>query len=193
MDPLAGVRSEPMTLHRYLYANANPVNFSDPSGLFSGGFSGLAVSMAIGGIINGILAAIFSNHSPDTKAFWGDVGKGVLIGALTAPVGGLFAKVLAPLARLTIRPLLSLLGNMQRIVLTGRGPVGRMLVQISRFLFNTNVKYPPVNSTFLGRTLQRLFPNVEWQHHHVLIQQAWSRLGGLREHQVPPEPLSKDP
>ena len=26
---------EPVTLHKYLYANANPVKYSDPSGMFS--------------------------------------------------------------------------------------------------------------------------------------------------------------
>ena len=31
-DPFEGVRREPLTLHRYLYGNANPVAFVDPSG-----------------------------------------------------------------------------------------------------------------------------------------------------------------
>ncbi|HZB46119.1 MAG TPA: hypothetical protein VE360_12775, partial [Pyrinomonadaceae bacterium] len=29
-----------------------------------------------------------------------------------------------------------------------------------------------------GRLLQRAFPNVRWEQHHVFIQQAWSRAGG---------------
>ncbi len=178
MDPFGGFKTDPISLHRYLYAHGNPVDRDDPTGLFSGGLTGLGVSMAIGGIVSGIFAGIFSNHSPDTKEFWGDVGKGVAFGALTAPVGGLFAKVFAPFAKLTIRPLLSLLGRLGRVVLTGKGPTGKLFVKISRFFFNTNVKYPPVKSTFLGRALQRLFPNVQWQQHHVFIQQAWSRSGG---------------
>ena len=35
MDTFEGIQNSPMTLHKYLYANANPVSFSDPSGRFS--------------------------------------------------------------------------------------------------------------------------------------------------------------
>jgi RHS repeat-associated protein len=35
MDPFAGLSSEPSSLHRYLYANADPPNTSDPSGEFA--------------------------------------------------------------------------------------------------------------------------------------------------------------
>lgn len=179
MDPFGGVTTDPLSLHRYLYANLDPVDHVDPTGLyFSGGLTGLVATMAIGALINGIFSAVFSNHSPGTKEFWGDVGQGAVIGALTAPVGGIFAKALAPLARATIRPLLSLLGRISAVTLRGRGPAGQMLVRLSRNFFNTNAHYPPVNSTFLGRTLQRLFPNVQWEQHHVFIQQAWSRVGG---------------
>ena len=34
-DPFEGNFEIPATLHRYLYANANPVNFRDPSGYFT--------------------------------------------------------------------------------------------------------------------------------------------------------------
>ncbi|GBC61020.1 Rhs family protein [Desulfonema ishimotonii] len=34
-DPYAGRQSEPVTLHKYLYANANPVMYNDPSGKIS--------------------------------------------------------------------------------------------------------------------------------------------------------------
>jgi RHS repeat-associated protein len=34
-DTYAGRQAEPLTLHKYLYANANPGNLSDPSGLFA--------------------------------------------------------------------------------------------------------------------------------------------------------------
>ena len=37
MDPFAGLVSEPMTLHPFLYAAADPVNKTDPSGRFSVG------------------------------------------------------------------------------------------------------------------------------------------------------------
>ncbi len=35
MDRFSGVLRNPVTLHRFLYANANPVNFVDPTGYFS--------------------------------------------------------------------------------------------------------------------------------------------------------------
>ncbi len=34
MDPFQGLETEPVTLHKYLYANADPVNTTDPTGLF---------------------------------------------------------------------------------------------------------------------------------------------------------------
>ncbi|MBP0002666.1 MAG: RHS repeat-associated core domain-containing protein, partial [Cyanobacteria bacterium SBC] len=44
-DTYEGRIGEPITLHKYLYGNANPVNFVDSSGLNAGGFLGLAPSM----------------------------------------------------------------------------------------------------------------------------------------------------
>jgi RHS repeat-associated protein len=38
-DPLMGNSGDPQSLHRYLYANADPVNFTDPTGMFSLGES----------------------------------------------------------------------------------------------------------------------------------------------------------
>lgn len=35
IDEYSGSVFEPVSLHKYLYANANPVMFSDPSGYFS--------------------------------------------------------------------------------------------------------------------------------------------------------------
>ncbi len=34
MDPWLGNNQDPITLHKYLYANANPASYKDPSGLF---------------------------------------------------------------------------------------------------------------------------------------------------------------
>lgn len=44
-DPFQGVPTTPMSLHRYLYGNANPVNFIDPTGEI-----GLAEQIAVGTI-----------------------------------------------------------------------------------------------------------------------------------------------
>jgi RHS repeat-associated protein len=47
LDSFGGLAFEPLTIHKYLYAGANPANHTDPSGLFfGGGFSG-AISGAI--------------------------------------------------------------------------------------------------------------------------------------------------
>jgi RHS repeat-associated protein len=54
-DPLDATASDPASLHRYLYAYADPVNRTDPTGLF-GDFSlgGLGAAMAIGATLNAI-------------------------------------------------------------------------------------------------------------------------------------------
>ncbi len=59
IDPFAGLAFEPLTLHRYLYAGANPVDFVDPSGLVVGGFSGL-IAGAIASI-QGRIASLSSS------------------------------------------------------------------------------------------------------------------------------------
>jgi hypothetical protein len=53
-----------------------------------------------------------------------------------------------------------------------------MVVNMSRWIFNTNNAYPNVASTWLGRMLKKLYPSVKWEQHHVFVQQAWSRAGG---------------
>jgi RHS repeat-associated protein len=54
-DPLDPTANDPASLHRYLYAYADPVNRTDPTGLF-GDFSigGLGAAMAIGATLNAI-------------------------------------------------------------------------------------------------------------------------------------------
>jgi hypothetical protein len=176
MDEFEGVRHDPLTLHKYLYANANPADNIDPSGHFS--IAGMAMTMAIGGIINAMVGMIFSQHSPTSSEFWGEAAWNFGVGAVTAPVGGLAARLLAPLVRATVAPLLQILGRMKPIMLTGgKTAVEKMLVKISRFFVNTNKTYPSVQSTGLGRLLQRVFPSVRWEHHHIFIQQSWSRVG----------------
>ena len=59
MDSWPGSIHEPMSLHKYLYGNANPVNFVDPSGNFAT-LTGLMVGVAI----IGVLVSIPSDHGP---------------------------------------------------------------------------------------------------------------------------------
>jgi len=47
IDPFDGVEEDPRTLHKYLYAHGDPVNFGDPSGLFEFSLAGLNVSINI--------------------------------------------------------------------------------------------------------------------------------------------------
>jgi RHS repeat-associated protein len=42
MDPYPGVTGDPVSLHKYLYANADPVNLIDPSGLSAGEYGMLS-------------------------------------------------------------------------------------------------------------------------------------------------------
>ena len=50
-DTYMGRNSDPITLHKYLYANSDPVSYTDPTGNFSLG------SLSLGSSINGILTA----------------------------------------------------------------------------------------------------------------------------------------
>jgi len=51
MDPFAGNNQDPQSLHKYLYAHCDPINGTDPSGLFFG--------FSIGGVVSAI-ATMFS-------------------------------------------------------------------------------------------------------------------------------------
>ncbi|MBQ3665073.1 MAG: hypothetical protein II919_03090 [Lachnospiraceae bacterium] len=54
MDSYAGTLDNPVSLHKYLYANANPVMYVDPSGNFS--FMESAVAQGIKATINDLIA-----------------------------------------------------------------------------------------------------------------------------------------
>ena len=56
MDTYEGSIYEPDTLHKYLYANGNPVKYSDPTGNFS------AVTMAAGMAINDCVTSAYNVH-----------------------------------------------------------------------------------------------------------------------------------
>ena len=52
LDSHAAASSDPRSLHRYVYAFNDPVNHTDPSGLF--GLGSFSISFSISGILNGI-------------------------------------------------------------------------------------------------------------------------------------------
>ena len=58
MDSYAGSLDNPVSLHKYLYANANPVMYTDPTGYFS--LSESSVAQGIQGVLNNVLAPMFN-------------------------------------------------------------------------------------------------------------------------------------
>uniref|UniRef100_UPI0023DF5DE9 RHS repeat-associated core domain-containing protein n=1 Tax=Argonema antarcticum TaxID=2942763 RepID=UPI0023DF5DE9 len=72
VDPFEGMQKEPMSRHRYLYGNANPVSYTDPSGLFT------LTDVMSGPTLGGILAGIPWAH---VGGVVGTVAAGIGIGA----------------------------------------------------------------------------------------------------------------
>jgi RHS repeat-associated protein len=93
-DVFAGVVSDPQSLHKYLYANGDPLNKTDPTGLFSLPEVSISLvisttlrSMAVGATMGAVFGAL--------DAFLGDrpVGEAALSGAI-------FGAFLGPLGRI---------------------------------------------------------------------------------------------
>lgn len=89
MDTYGGSVFDPVTLHKYLYANANPVSNIDPSGYFSLGEAAtvLAISTVLGGIMGGGIELLRQLIiKPDFKSLdWNKIWEATWKGA----VGGL--------------------------------------------------------------------------------------------------------
>jgi len=184
MDPFGGSSFDPPSLHRYVYANADPVGHLDPTGEWSVAESGLVsgiISSLSAGTVNAVLTTVFNGVAgQETSAE--ELKNAFLIGAITAPVGGVIARAFAPLLRASLEPFLIGIGSLRRVTLVGTTSAWeRFLVKFSRVFFNTNVRYPPVTGTPLGQALKRLVPSIEWQQHHIFIQQAWSRVGSQQQ------------
>ena len=95
MDTYGGTVFDPTSLHKYLYANANPVSYTDPSGYVSLGE--VVVTSTIIGALTGaafgagisILRQLILN--PKGKIDWKEVGKAALIGFGLGAAFGLVA------------------------------------------------------------------------------------------------------
>ena len=178
MDSYEGDADSPLSLHKYLYASLDPVDRLDPSGNFD--TVDFAISVAISATIDAISAAYIYQDHPSGE-FWTQVGlgflKGATIGAATYGLGSIALKAAAPLLRATFEPIFAAVGRLQSISLVGASGWDEVLVRISRFFLNTNKTYPAVGDTVVGRILQKLFPEIEWEMHHIFVQQAWSRVG----------------
>lgn len=92
-DPFGGELRDPVSLHRYLYANANPVTFADPSGQFTEGLPALLNSFAItvgnivrtaviGGLAQGALQFV-TTGKVDVYAVARTIGVGIVTGGFT--------------------------------------------------------------------------------------------------------------
>lgn len=85
-DPFSGTAEDPVSLHRYLYANANPIMYTDPSGMESFTLKG---QMAVGAIINVTISLVsdyLSNASPTEMITNAVIAAG--FGAAGGAVGG---------------------------------------------------------------------------------------------------------
>ena len=58
MDSYAGSLDNPVNLHKYLYANANPVMYTDPTGYFS--LAESSVAQGIQSVLNNVLTPMFN-------------------------------------------------------------------------------------------------------------------------------------
>ena len=84
MDTFAGIIRDPYSLHKYLYAHANPVNMIDPSGYMS-----MTEMTVTGGIIGGMSGIYIYHvtHAPEERDALGYVtwgAGGATIGSLLA-------------------------------------------------------------------------------------------------------------
>ena len=82
MDPYSGSIYDPTSLHKYLYANASPVNFTDPTGYFS--IPELLASFQIHGVMNTLRCVALSALR---NAAIGGIS-GAVFGGIDAALGG---------------------------------------------------------------------------------------------------------
>ncbi len=158
-DTWMGNSSDPVTLHKYLYANADPVMYTDPTGKF--GLSSLSVGSAINGVL--LTANIgFTSYSIFDVAMSDDsVGvKSSKIGALIllAGVGGSYSKIIASKLGVTVGQLTSRVG-VWALPATQRG------VQIERKLASTTY----AGWFNVGQLNRGFFPLVDFQLGKTLV------------------------
>ncbi len=107
LDPFFGNLNDPQSLHKYTYAHNDPVNMTDPTGLF--GLGGISISMSLGtgmrsmnisatlaglnglmgGFSNGV--ANLSSNTPGLSNFWK-----FSLGSLAGFAGSYLATAISP-------------------------------------------------------------------------------------------------
>ena len=119
-DPFGGVQREPLTLHKYLYANVDPINVIDPSGKF--GLAEFSVVNKIRGELSTFqidvgTSLLEAKLTPNSDGNFSAAGNGLFIVLGLAPastnaLGKIIGRVKGKVKRLFI------LGKVKRIVST---------------------------------------------------------------------------
>jgi RHS repeat-associated protein len=86
MDTYEGKLQEPLTLNKYLYAHSNPINLTDPSGLFTL-TEVMATSAIIGALVGGSFGAYYGTQQSG-KFFSYETLKYALVGAVGGAAAG---------------------------------------------------------------------------------------------------------
>jgi RHS repeat-associated protein len=98
-DTYEGRNGEPLTLHKYLYANGNPAMFADPSGKFS--LTEFAATIqgqiAIGAIVNAGVG--FANGQRTLGQIGSNLVEGAIFGAVGYGVGSIAGKAFIQLGK----------------------------------------------------------------------------------------------
>ena len=110
MDTYGGSVFDPVSLHKYLYANANPVTYVDPSGnlpILAVVAIYAAVSLVVGAIFGGVIEGLRQYFiNPDADFDWNNIWKAVGMGALI----GLGVGIVAGLAEFYFLAAIAMVG-----------------------------------------------------------------------------------
>ena len=136
-DPSRGILWDPLSLHKYLYANDDPINRIDPSGEFS-----VAEALAATAIVSGLVEYQLSYYRT------GDFQRSLLRGTFVA--GGVYVGGLGLAFVLTAAALPT-----QAIFWSGGGVGGAAFQAAERFQL-ANPGFSTLESTALGRFLTGL-------------------------------------
>jgi hypothetical protein len=82
-----GTNSEPISLHKYLYAGGNPVMYVDPSGhdfSLSSSLVAIGITGLLGGVVNGAISSIQAGVGHRIEGFENGYAKGYISAAVAA-------------------------------------------------------------------------------------------------------------